>query len=142
MKRILLLSVLLASGAQAADDAVEPMGRQLLEDHCMACHTVDGMGGGERPAPPMYAVWHHYRQAHDNEQDFTRAIAGWVHNPTDKSAEMKGAVKKFGLMDKVDISEEDAQRIAEYLYSRPFELPESYLTHYREKHGTKAHGYD
>jgi hypothetical protein len=55
---------------------------------------------------------------------------------------MKGAIKKFGVMDKLEISESDALSVAEYLYDRHFDLPDWYVTHYNNKHGKKEHGYD
>ncbi|MEN8168935.1 MAG: c-type cytochrome [Pseudomonadota bacterium] len=136
MKKIIIMSLLVASGAVFAD------GKKVLEQVCMTCHVVDGQGGGQRAAPPMYAVWHHYRQAHTDKESFVAAVSSWLQQPQKEKSVMKGAVKKFGLMDKLEIDAVQAQSVAEHLYERSFNLPESYLAHYNAKHGKKSHGYD
>ncbi len=136
MKKLLIVSLLLSTSVAIAD------GKQTLETQCMECHAVDGRGGEKKAAPPMYAVWHHYRQAHPEKEDFVAAITDWLKQPMVEKSQMKGAIKKLGLMDKLEISEADAMSVAEYLYARPFELPDWYVTHYNNKHGKKEHGYD
>lgn len=103
---------------------------------------VDGQGGSKKAAPPMYAVWHHYRQAFHDKASFVAAVTDWLKEPKRSSSEMKGAVKRFGLMDKLEISEAEAISVAEHLYDRSFVLPDQYVTHYNNKHGKKEHGYD
>lgn len=48
---------------------------------------------------------------------------------------MRGAVKKFELMEPVEISMEQAKAIAEFVYDTNFTLPDWYKKHYREEHG-------
>ena len=136
MKKVLILALILSSGIAFAD------GKQLVKDECMMCHVVDGQGGEKKSAPPMYAVWHHYRQAHADKESFVAAITTWLQQPQKEKSVMKGAIKKMGLMEKLEITEAQAHSVAEYLYERDFDLPEWYLVHYNKKHGTKEHGYD
>lgn len=117
-------------------------GKQIMESQCIECHMVDGQGGSKKAAPPMYAVWHHYRQAYPERGAFVAAISEWLRQPDRDKGEMMGAIKKFGLMEKMEISEADALSVAEHLYDRPFELPGWYLSHYKNKHGKKEHGYE
>ncbi len=135
MKKIITLALLLCSTAAFAD------GKQLLEGQCMECHTIDGMGGEKKSAPPMYAVWHHYRQAYTDKHSFVEAVTAWLTQPQKDKAVMMGAIQKFGLMDKLEIDAAQAHSVAEHLYEREFELPEWYLAHYNKKHGAKEHGY-
>jgi cytochrome c len=136
MKHLLITSLLLGSSVAMAD------GKRVLESQCMECHMVDGQGGVEKAAPPMYAVWHHYRQVHPEKDAFVAALSGWLQQPDPSKSQMKGAIKRFGVMDRLDISESDALSVAEYLYDRQFDLPDWYVTHYNNKHGKKEHGYD
>ena len=136
MKKIIALALVLSSAAAFAD------GKQILKDQCMACHVVDGQGGEKKSAPPMYAVWHHYRQAYADKHAFVAAITAWLEQPQKDKAVMMGAIKKFGVMDKLEIDTAQAHSVAEHLYEREFDLPEWYLVHYNKKHGTKEHGYD
>ncbi len=135
MKKLLILSLLFASNMAMAD------GKQILESRCMECHVVDGQGGDKQAAPPMYAVWHHYRQAYPEKEAFVAALSGWLQQPAKETAEMMGAIKKFGLMEKLEISEADAMSVAEHVYERAFDLPDWYVTHYNNMHGKKEHGY-
>ncbi len=136
MKKTLIVALLLGSSAVLAD------GKQVLEGQCMACHVVDGQGGEKKAAPPMYAVWHHYLQAHPEKKDFVAAVTSWLNQPHKDQSVMKGAVKKFGVMEKLDITEAQSLSVAEHLYDRAFELPGWYVAHYNKKHGTVEHGYD
>lgn len=91
----------------------------------------------------MYAVWHHYRQAFPEKGPFVEALSGWLlGEPSRDKSQMKGAIKKFGLMDRLEISEDEAKSAAEHLYTRHFDLPDWYVKHYNNKHGKKSHGYD
>ena len=136
MKKLLIVTLLLGSSVAMAD------GKQILESQCMECHAVNGQGGEKKAAPPMYAVWHHYRQAYPQKEAFVTAVAKWLKQPEKSKSEMKGAIKKFGLMDKLEITEAAALNVAEHLYDTHFDLPDWYVNHYNSKHGTKEHGYD
>ena len=109
-------------------------GKQVIEDTCMACHVVDGKGGEKKAAPPMYAVWHHYHQAYKDKESFVAAVSSWVLEPNEENTLMKGAIKKFGLMEKTELNMDQAHSVAEYLYETNFETPEMYLKHYRKGH--------
>jgi hypothetical protein len=136
MKKGLFLALLIASGAAIAD------GQQVLEGECMGCHVIDGVGGEKKSAPPMYAVWHHYRQAHPDKASFVAAVSAWLQQPQSDKAMMSGAIKKFGLMDKLEIDESHSRSVAEYLYDRSFAVPEWYLVHFDKLHGEKSRNND
>ncbi len=135
MKKILALSLLLAVNSVFAD------GHQLVEKHCMGCHVIDGRGGDKKAAPPMFSVWHHYRQAHPEKEAFVAAVMAWLAQPEQGRSVMQGAIKKFGVMERLALQEHEARQIAEYLHDHPFELPEWYVQHYNENHGQESHGY-
>ena len=136
MEKLLIASLILGSTMAMAD------GNQIIQSRCMECHVVNGQGGDKKAAPPMYAVWHHYHQAFPQKEAFVSALSTWLIHPDKSKSQMKGAVKKMGMMDKLEISEVDALSVAEHLYDSHFELPDWYVTHYNSKHGTKDHGYD
>ncbi|MDH5786264.1 MAG: cytochrome c [Chromatiales bacterium] len=133
MKKLLILSLLFGSTAAMAD------GKEIVETRCLDCHVIDGRGGERQAAPPMYAVWHHYRQAFPEEEQFVSAMTAWlVGEPSQYSSQMKSSIEKFGLMEKLSISEENARDVATYLYSQQFVLPEWYKKHYDRKFGSNA----
>lgn len=132
----LFFSLALLTGTVHAD------GVTVARERCMECHVIDGVGGGKKPAPPMYGAWHHYRVDYPEREAFVAAVVGWLKAPAAEKALMQGAVKKFGVMEKVELSEEDAEAVASYLWERSLDVPAAYVAHYNEQHGKPSHGYD
>ena len=124
--------MLVASGHSFAEEIEHP-GKKVFESACMVCHAVEG-----RPtiAPPIFAVKSHVIAVHPERDDFIQRVKDWVEAPNADDALMPGAIRKFGLMPAMpQLSDEDLQVVAEYLFDTDMELSDWYKKHYEEEHG-------
>lgn len=107
-------------------------GEQLYLQHCDSCHGTP-KAGTRRLAPPMFAVKMHYLGVHTEELTFVDAVSRWVAEPNADESLMKMAIRHFNLMPKINIPEEDASKIAEYIFSDKLIVPEAYKQHYANR---------
>lgn len=133
LSTILSLPILLASTQLSASEEVMHPGAKVYQSACMVCHVAEG-----RPtiAPPIFAVKGHVIDVYPERDDFIQRITSWVKAPDEKDALMRGAIRKFGLMPAMpQLSDDDLQAVAEYLFDTDMDLPEWYKEHYEEEHG-------
>ena len=131
MKIVLLFAwILLIPGSAFAIEN----GSELFVRHCASCHK---MKGPPQNAPPVFGVVNHVKQRFPGRWAFVERIVSWVKEPRLEDALMPGAIRRFGLMPKLDIPENEVRLIAEYLYDGKPDLPEWYIRHYEEEHGHK-----
>ncbi len=97
-------------------------GKVLYEENCAACHGGKERGD-DRVAPPMFAVQGRYLSAYPDKDSFVKAISAWAKEPDEARAHMPGAIRRFDLMPAVEISKEDALKIAGYIYDSQFDRP-------------------
>ena len=114
-------------------------GRRSYELYCTNCHRVEIQRGishdaAARLAPPGFAVAHHYRVAHPDLTARKEAIAAFVANPSVETALMPGAIRRFGLMNRINLPEAQLEAIALFLAAGAFEQPPWYAEHYKEEH--------
>jgi mono/diheme cytochrome c family protein len=118
-----------AAQAVTISEAELAKGFQLLETNCFSCHspnaTVDN-----RIAPPMFGVKTHYLGDGVSREKFVADIVAYMNNPTEENSKMPGAVKRFGLMPKMNFTEEQINAIANYLYVTELEKPGWFDAHY------------
>lgn len=112
----------------------EHPGKKLMEMYCYACHNPTSEEGN-RLAPPMIAIKKHYINKNTTKEKFIADIQTWIKNPNETDAKMFGAVRRFGIMTKVDYPEADIRLIAEYLYDNTIEQPEWFEQHYKNAKG-------
>ena len=116
-------------------------GKALMELNCNACHSPSA-GENARIAPPMIAIKKYYLNKGMSKEEFVNSIQKWVENPSENISKMPGAVRKFGIMAKVDYPKETIAKIADYLYSSEVEKPEWFDEHYKNKHGKNTKNLD
>lgn len=117
-----------------ASDAVD--GAALFVNHCGACHGQSaGQSPEDRSAPPMVAVKDHYIRALADKEAFVAAVAGWIREQSEDKTLMPGAIRRFGIMPPLELSEEDAIAIAEFVFDEKMEQPDWYAKHYNDNHG-------
>ena len=109
-------------------------GKELMELNCNSCHSSSA-GENDRIAPPMIAIKKHYLEKGISKEDFIVSIQKWIKNPSEDISKMPNAVKKFGVMAKIDYPEETIKEIADYLYSNDIEKPEWFDDHYNQERG-------
>ena len=107
-------------------------GFKLLEQNCFSCHSPNA-SLDSRIAPPMEAIKRHYINLNTTEEGFVRDLAAFINDPKIENSKMPGAIKKFGLMPKMDFSEEQLRDIATYIYNTELEKPEWFEKHYQEE---------
>ncbi len=157
MKKALIISYLilfffiLATCAQKVEDQIPIVpvnfqeevdlvkAKQIIETVCMECHSATA-SMEDRLAPPLEAVKRHYLKEYPVLEDFTAAIATFVTDPTEEKALLRGAVRRFDLMPKQAISQEDITAVATYIYQYELDKPEWFEEHYSERHGEGGHG--
>jgi mono/diheme cytochrome c family protein len=88
-------------------------GKELFKERCGSCHINQG---GNRLAPPLFAVKGFLKRSYPDQISFTERLVDWVKSPNPESALMSGAVKKYGLMPGQPYPEEEIRVIAEFMY--------------------------
>ncbi len=123
--------------AKAATIDTTSANYMLLKNQCLICH-----GGApshdELIAPPMAAIKWRYSKQFKNKEDFVNGLVAWGLNPTEETALMKGAVKRFKVMPKPATSEGDLRIIAEFVYDNELQEPEWFAEHFKQMHGEKG----
>ncbi|MFC3878865.1 c-type cytochrome [Algoriphagus namhaensis] len=112
-------------------DQVEE-GLLLLQKHCYTCHNPKSKSHDEIPAPPLWGMKKHYLEAYPEQTEFEKAMMTFILNPNEEKALMKGPIKRFGLMPKPQITEEEAKKIVRYIYEQELENP---LWHQKKEGG-------
>ncbi|MGE0636207.1 MAG: DUF3365 domain-containing protein [Bacteroidia bacterium] len=102
--------------AVLVDSVAETKALTLLKSNCFSCHNPD-MNTTDRVAPPMFKVREHYLGSETTREQFVADIQKFLNHPSEENAKMPGAIRNFGLMPKMTVSEEDSKLIAEYIYA-------------------------
>ncbi|NWF88411.1 MAG: DUF3365 domain-containing protein [Ignavibacteriaceae bacterium] len=117
-------------------------GFQLLEQNCFSCHNPNALGE-TKVAPTIAAVKKQYMEGKVSENEFTKQLIIFMNSPSEAASKMKEAIKKFGLMPKMNLSDEQIENIAKYLYNNNIENPDWFSKYYaleKTKHGTFPKG--
>jgi mono/diheme cytochrome c family protein len=109
-------------------------GQKLFEKYCIACHQIEGP---PQVAPPVFGVINHVKERYPEREAFIQRIVEWVGNPNSNDSLMPGAIRRFGVMPKMDFPRKDVRKIAAFLYDQPLDLPQWYIEHYQQQHGKK-----
>lgn len=109
-------------------------GLKLLEQNCYSCHSPQG-DHDSRLAPPLIAIKRHYIDDETSLEQFTSDLIHFIDSPSTDKSKMPGAIRKFGLMPKMQFSEEDLSLIATYIFEEDIESPEWFEQHQKEMHG-------
>lgn len=138
MKSSIQLFILLLSLASATANASEiKKGKQLFQTHCASCHGVaGGMDMSKRSAPPIIAVRKHYIGTYSDKFSFVNTIADWVEKPDSNKTQMRGAIRRFGLMPKITVNRDNAEKIAAYIFEGDIDSPAGFQEHVKQMHGS------
>lgn len=107
-------------------------GFQLTENNCFACHSPDA-SIENRVAPPMVAIKKHYIDSLTSQAQFTQDLITFLNKPSEEISKMPGAVKRFGVMPKMNFNEEQITKMAAYIYNSELEKPDWFEAHYQEE---------
>ncbi|MCP4074893.1 MAG: cytochrome c [Gammaproteobacteria bacterium] len=132
--KLLIASAIIAI-SQTAFAAEHQQGEQLYKVYCDACHGMSGgMDMSKRVAPPIAAVRMHYIGYYRDEDSFVNAVSGWVEKQDPNRSLMRGAIRRFNLMPPVAIKNEDARKIARYIYAGNLQKPAGMEEHVLQQH--------
>ncbi len=112
-------------------DSIHP-GKTLMETYCYVCHNPTTTEEN-RLAPPMIAIKKHYISNTTTKAKFISNLQNWIANPNPEDAKMYGAVKRFGVMQKISYPKESIQQIADYIYDNQIEEPVWFKDHYKQR---------
>lgn len=75
---------------------------------------------GSMLAPPMMRIQAHYKPSFSDRERFAKAVSSFVLNPTEESALMPGAIRKFNLMTNLNYDKQEVEKIAALLFDIDF----------------------
>lgn len=107
-------------------------GFQLLQSSCFSCHSPDA-NIENKVAPTMAALKKHYVKEGVTKAGFTNAFAAFVNDPVEEKSIIPQATEQFGLMPKLDFSEEQLSQMAGYVYHTRLEVADWYAMHYEKE---------
>jgi hypothetical protein len=100
----------------------------------MKCHKTYKRN---KKAPPLVAINQVYLRLYDNNWTIAqKQIKSFLKNPREDIAIMKPALKKFGLMPKLDFDVNDRDNFAKVLIETEFKIPDWFNAHYKKHHLT------
>jgi len=101
-----------------------------FEEKCMLCHNTYKKN---KKAPPLVAVNQVYLRLSDgNITAAMERIKLFLTTPGKEQTLMKPAVKLFGVMPKLELSQEEIRDYAQVLVETEFEIPEWFNEHYKK----------
>ena len=104
----------------------------LMETNCFTCHSPDA-SEESRLAPPMEAVKRHYMEEEPTKEQFITTFVAFLQDPKAENSKMPGAVNRFGVMPKMEFSEEQLLQVATYVFDTKLEQPDWFEEHYQEE---------
>jgi cytochrome c553 len=109
--------------------ALADKGQALMEVNCNLCHGAKP-SLDESVAPPIVAIKAHYLEANMGFEEFHENMATFLNKPSAESAQMKGAVKRFGIMPFQPYPKETVKAIAAHLYAYKVPQPQWWDAHW------------
>ncbi len=107
-----------------------------FEKACMVCHDTYEKN---KMAPPLIAINQVYlRLADGNMTVAMERMKTFLATPSKERTLMKPAVKLYGVMPKLDLTEEETRDFSQVLIETEFEIPEWFDEHYKTHDLKKA----
>lgn len=88
----------------------------LFSGNCTMCHHETK----SISAPSVRDIQKVYKQKFKTKDEFVVYMSKWVHNPNEKDALMKDAVKKYSLMPELGFDMQTLIDISSYIYDTKF----------------------
>ncbi len=107
-------------------------GFNLLQNTCFSCHSPNA-SIDNRIAPPMIAIKKHYISENTAFEQFKKDFTTFLNNPSEENSKMPNALKRFGVMPKMNLSKADIEKMALYIYNSELEKPDWFEKHYQEE---------
>ena len=108
---------------------------KLLTSVCYVCHNPKSGSHDEMLAPPLVGIKRQYQRATADREAFVTRMASFVSNPNKENAIMKGPIRRFGLMPKTTLADDEIKAIVSYIYDHDLPQPDWFAQHEEEMHG-------
>ncbi|RUA34483.1 MAG: hypothetical protein DSY77_05070 [Bacteroidetes bacterium] len=109
----------------------------LMAINCYVCHDPKAGSHDDLLAPPLAGIKKRYRKATTDRTAFIERMSSFVFNPTEENAMMKGPVKRFGLLPKTALDQEQIKAIASYIYDNEIPAPSWFDEHEKQMQKNK-----
>ena len=127
MKTLLFIAILWS--ATILNAHVDEKVLYAFEKACMSCHDTYEKN---KIAPPLIAVNQVYmRLADGNMTVAMERMKSFLAAPSKEMTLMKPAVKLYGVMPKMQLTEEEIRDFSQVLVETEFEIPEWFDDHYK-----------
>lgn len=107
----------------------------LITTVCYACHNPKSGSHDEMLAPPLVGIKQQYLNATEDRAGFVERMAAFVTNPSEDKAFMKGPIRRFGLMPKPPVTDEQIKAIVAFIYDNELPAPAWFAEHEAQMHG-------
>lgn len=116
-----------SAGSMADLSYNSAIGFQLLSSNCFACHNPNPLVTFQI-APTMADIKLSYFENYAEKERFIQKLTEFMTEPSLENSLMKDAIDQYGLMPKMNFSEEDLKHIASYVYQSTIENENWYAT--------------
>jgi len=90
--------------------------KALFDTHCGICHA---MRPPATAAPPVLGIALHYHDAFRSRDEAVNHMVAFMQHPDPERSKLEpAAVKRFGLMPKMEIGTDDLRRLAGWLWDQ------------------------
>lgn len=104
-----------ATGGNGAAAAAVTDGRQVFENVCATCHSIEPPAVA---APPMSHVVRHYREVIADDAEGVVRIAEWIRAPhAERSLMPAHAIERWGIMAPLTLPEDQRMAVAAYVWT-------------------------
>jgi len=108
----------LAAGITASASAapVNGGGADLFQQNCSVCHS---MKPPPKTAPPVLGIALHYREAFTDKRSAVAHMVRFMQKPDPSLSKLEpAAIRRFGLMPVMTMSEADLKLVSEWLWDQ------------------------
>ena len=127
MKAFLLLVILW--GVTSLYAHIDEKVLYAFEKACMSCHDTYEKN---KIAPPLIAVNQVYLRLTDGNMTVAmERVKTFLAAPSKEATLMKPSVKLYGVMSKLELTEEEIRNFSQVLVETEFEIPEWFDDHYK-----------
>lgn len=107
-------------------------GFHSIENNCISCHSLNP-AVENNIAPTMAAIKSAYLKGNSTRAQFTEDYIAFLNNPGTATSKMPEAIKRFNLMPKMSLSDDQISKIAAYIYTTDLEKPEWFENNYAQE---------
>lgn len=109
-------------------------GLKGLKMNCYSCHNPASGSHDDMLAPPLAGIKYKYSTLYPEREVFIAQMSDFIIAPTKENAVMKGPVRRFGLMPKTTMTDDDIYALVAFIYDNKLEVPDWFPEHFADQH--------